>query len=573
MNSIEQLTTLIGNALKALELPETSIILEHPGDVTHGDFATSVAMQLAKTQKKNPRALAQEIADHINTQLPTWLKPVTVAGPGFINFSFAPEFFAEVVAGIDENFGKNTRLTGKKAIVEYTDPNPFKALHIGHLMSNTVGESLSRIIEWSGAETMRACYQGDVGMHVAKTIWGLQSLGIANIPYAADIYAQVDYIGKAYAHGATVYEEGDASTVAAMKGLNKAIYTRTEKEINELYDWGKQVSLEYFELQYRMLGTQHDHAKNKAFNFYFFESETGVLGKKIVEEFLGKGIFKKSDNAVVFPGEDYGLHTRVFLNSEGLPTYEAKELGLAHIKYDRYPYDLSVVVTGNEIREYFKVLMAALGVVNPALREKTVHVPHGMLRLPSGKMSSRTGKVVTAEELITEVKERVAEYEGRKMDEATVSAIAVAAIKYSVLRQAAGKDIVFNMETSVSFEGDSGPYLQYTYVRCQSILHKAHEAGLRPDAALPLAWETLDLERQLYQFPEIVAQSLTEYSSHCIANYLTALAHDFNSWYGNTKILDTGNPATAYRLSLTRACAQTVKNGLWLLGIEAPEQM
>ncbi|MCW1930007.1 MAG: arginine--tRNA ligase [Candidatus Kerfeldbacteria bacterium] len=572
MNIQELISAAVQDVLKNLDLPAIGVELEHPADISHGDYASTIALKVAKQACTHPRELAQRIVDEVKKNIPSWLERVEVAGPGFINFTLSSSFFASAIGEIDEQFGRNQKLAGKKAIVEYTDPNPFKELHIGHLMSNTVGESLSRVIEWSGAETMRACYQGDVGMHVAKAIWGFRRLGEDTIPRDTDVSTQVRYLGKAYATGATAYEEG-GEPEAQMKALNAAIYNRTDVEINALYDWGRDVSLRYFETQYKALGTFHDPEHNKAFNFYFFESNVGVLGRQLVEEFLAKGVFEKSDNAVVFPGEKYGLHTRVFLNSQGLPTYEAKELGLAHVKYDTYPYDISVVVTGNEIREYFKVLMKALSLINPTLQEKTVHVPHGMLRLTTGKMSSRTGKVVTAESLITSIREKVGQHEGRASDEATLNDIAVAAIKYAVLKQAAGKDIIFDAEQSVSFEGDSGPYLQYAYVRCQSILRKAAEQNLAPFTQLPEGWTTLELERMLYQFPELVEQALAEYSSHGIANYLIALARTFSSWYGNTKIVDDKNPHTPYRLALVQATGQVIKNGLWLLGIKTPEKM
>ncbi len=542
------------------------IPLEHPAELAHGDYASSIALQLAGKAKLNPRALAEKLKEQLEAdgELAAAVSNIEVAGPGFLNFTLSKNYYAQTLAGIDAFFGKNNALDGKKAIVEYTDPNPFKVLHIGHLMSNAIGESLSRIIEWSGAATKRACYQGDVGMHVAKSIWGLMDLGVQQIPRNANLSEQVAYLGKAYAHGSAAYEEGTEEQKVAIKQLNKAIYEQSNPEVNELYAWGRKVSLDYFETQYAQLGTK--------FDFYFFESEVADTGVQAVRAYLKQGIFKESEGAVVFPGEEYGLHTRVFLNSEGLPTYEAKELGLAKVKYDTYPYDLSVVVTGNEINQYFQVLLKAMSFAFPELAEKTVHVGHGMLRLPSGKMSSRTGTVVSAESLILQALEKANEKEVLG-DEHTYLQIAIGAIKFSILSQSAGSDIIFDFEKSLSFDGDSGPYLQYTQARCQSILRKAAEEGVSISTQIPDQWETREIERLLYRFPEAVQRSLADYSPHHIATYLIEIARSYNSFYGNEKIVDANDPASGYKLAITAATAQILRNGLWLLGIEAPERM
>ena len=570
------ITKLLQGAINSLYSDiDVKIQLAHPNIMAHGDYASNIALQIAGKVKGNPREIAQKITDHLTHQdsLSTNVERVDVAGPGFINFTLSKEFFASNLNSIDDDFGKNKELDGKKAIVEYTDPNPFKVLHIGHLMSNTIGESISRIIEWSGAETVRACYQGDVGMHVAQAIWGLFDKGIDNLPKDKELSVQVEYLGQAYVHGSTAYTDGDEETKQAIKDLNKKIYEKSDKEVNDIYDWGRQISLDYFEIQYKKLGTYHNSKEDKAFDFYFFESEVGEHGKELVQEYLKKGVFVESDGAVIFEGEKYGLHTRVFLNSEGLPTYEAKELGLAQIKYDKFPYDLSVVITGNEINAYFEVLLKVMSLIYPDLREKTVHVGHGMLRLPSGKMSSRKGTVLSASELINYALEKVETREGQKNDENTNSNIAIGAIKFSILSQAAGGDIVFDYKKSLSFEGDSAPYLQYTYARSKSVLRKAKSKNLESSMSLPDEWTTTELERYLYRFPEAVERSLHEYSPHYIATYLIELARLFNSWYGNTKIIVEEDKSTGYKLALTEATATIIKNGLWLLGINVVDEM
>lgn len=545
---------------------EVEVELAYPQEMSHGDFASNIAMKLAKPVGKNPREIAQSIVDSLSHEqaFSKLVSSIEIAGPGFINFKLQPNVFSTELAKIDQDFGKNNILDGKKVMIEYTDPNPFKVLHIGHLMSNTIGESLSRILAWSGAELKRACYQGDVGMHVAKSIWGLKAMGLDQLPKAGTLKEQVTYLGQAYAKGSTAYSDGELNVQDEIKAINKQVYEKNNEEINALYNWGRQVSLDYFETQYKTLGTK--------FDFYFFESEVFKPGLELVQEYLQKGIFEESKGAIIFPGEKYDLHTRVFLNAEGLPTYEAKELGLAKEKYKKYPYDVSVVITGNEINQYFQVLLKAMEFIYPELQEKTVHIGHGMLRLPQGKMSSRTGSVVAAEDLIHQAEEKVREKE-TKADEDISTPVAVGAIKFSIVSQSAGSDIIFDFEKSLSFEGDSGPYLQYTYARSQSLLAKAKQEGVEASTDLPESWETTEIEKLLLRFPEEVESALRQYSPHVIAHYLLQLARAYNSWYANTKIVDRSDATAPYKLSVVQSVAQVMKNGLYLLGIEVVEKM
>ncbi len=519
-----------------------------------GDYSTNVAMVHAKELSMKPFDLAEEIKNKINSD---GVK-VEVAQPGFINFFFDKKYFGENVSKIIEQggeFGKNESLKGQKTIIEYTDPNPFKEFHIGHLMPNVTGESIARILDANGAEVKRANYQGDVGLHVAKAVWAIKN---HNKPLL-----------EAYAFGHKAYDE-DEKAKQEIIYINKKIYDKSDTEINDIYEDGRKKSLLYFEVMYEKLGTK--------FDYYFFESEVAEFGKETVEKNIGS-VFEKSDGAVVFKGENYDkkLHTRVFVNNEGLPTYEAKELGLSKIKFDTYPYDKSIIITGNEINEYFKVLFKSMSFVFPELASKTQHVSHGMLRLPEGKMSSRTGNIISAESLIDQVKEKVLE----KMKDAelsqeekneTVYSVSTGAIKYSILHQAIGGDIVFDFDKSISFEGDSGPYLQYSAVRAHSILKKA-EGVVSVSKNIPENWETTNIERLLERFPDIVARAGSEYAPHYIATYLIELAGEFNSFYAHHKIIDEADVSSSYRLAVTQAFYQVMISGLNLLGIKVPEKM
>jgi len=562
----EKIKNLIKDALKNIGMESEEILFEHPLDLEMGDYSTNVAMVYAKQLKISPKDLAEKIVTKISSrQGLAEIEKVEVAGAGFINFYLSRDFFTENVAEIlkqKENFGKNDLLKGKKVMVEYTDPNPFKEFHIGHLMPNTIGESISRIIEASGAEVKRACYQGDVGLHVAKTVWAMKKENIK----LNDI--SISVLGKMYAIGTKAYEN-EAEAKKEIEEINKKIYEKAPEVCEKYYLPGRKISLDYFETIYKRLGTK--------FDFYFFESETGVLGKDIVEKNVGE-VFEKSDGAIVFRGENFhpSLHTRVFMNKEGLPTYEAKELGLAKIKYGRYPYTNSIVITGNEVNDYFKVLLEAMEQIFPDLAEKTKHISHGMLRLPAGKMSSRMGDVITAESLLNDISEKVIEKvketnRGDMSDE-FINQVAVSALKYSILKQTIGGDIIFDFDKSISFEGDSGPYLQYSYARARSILEKAKAEGIVP-SFIDIPEEIFEIEKLIYRFPEIVLHSAEEYEPHHIANYLIELARAFNTFYGNIKIIDKDDITSAYKITLTEAFSIVIKNGLNLLGIQAPERM
>ena len=509
-----------------------------------GDYSTNVAMVL----KKNPN----EIAEKIKSDL---FKKIEVKN-GFINFFVADKFFIDNLKNVDKNYGKGKELQGKKVILDYTDPNILKDFHIGHLMSNAIGESLSRIFEFQGAKVKRVCYQGDVGMHIAKAIWGKMK----NKNYKW---------GEAYAYGNNAYDISEDAK-KEITDLNKKIYEKSDKNINKLYDEGKKESLKNFDGIYKKLGTK--------FDYFIFESQTGDIGKKIVEKGLNDGIFEKGENgAIIFKGEKYGLHTRVFISSEGLPTYEAKDLGLAEIKYKKYAYDQSFIVTGNDINEYFKVMLCAMSVTNPKLSEKTKHIGHGMLRLPEGKMSSRTGKVITGESLIEKVeelvREKIKDRELSKKEKAEIiEVVAIGAVKYSILRQSIGSDVIYDFDKSISFEGDSGPYLQYSYTRASSVLAKAKLEKIKPSFK-KTPNEITQLEKIISYFPEIVLQAQKSYEPHYLVLYLTELSREFNNYYSQNKIVDKADEFSPYKIALTEAFTIVMENGLYMLGIKTLEKM
>lgn len=608
-----------------------AISFEHPADDTHGDYATNCALVAHAELRKNfasPRELATQLVDALTERgVPTSIASVSVAGPGFINFFLSEQFLLEETKKIvQKKTNQNKLLEGQRVMLEFTDPNPFKELHIGHAYSNTVGEAIARVFEALGASVRRVCYQGDVGMHVAKSVWGLRQILAAEYTELSEADAlsvigagsasqRQHLLGRAYARGATAYTD-DEEAAAEIKEMNLHCFRAAQEHLAASSDWqpsiqyatfltqstveyepvralylaGRAWSLEYFDLMYKRLGMQFDD--------FFFESQVGELGLEIVHAFLEKGVFRQSQGAVIYPGSEQGLHDRVFVNSMGLPTYEAKELGLAPEKYRRWPYDHSVIITGNEIDEYFQVLMAALSQTHPDLRDRTVHLSHGMVRLPEGKMSSRTGDVLTAEWLLDEAAARVSQVldqrESISADQkaSIAAAVGLGAIKFAFLQSSIGKDIAFSFDASLSFSGKSGPYVQYALVRAQSII-----AAIETSTAVSIdtlmsskvgvsetaTTEQKSLLRYSYLYSEVVAQAAHDHAPHYLAEYAYHLSQRFSVWYqsGNlsaavrSERADGGSLSEATQLDLwiLLATAELLEQTLSILGIPVVREM
>src|SRR3989344_178943 len=444
-------------------------------------------------------------------------------------------------------------------------------------------ESVVRLMEAAGYEVVRANYEGDVGMHIAKAIYALLHLDSFNeeVKKIEGVWARVELLGKAYAAGSKAFEE-DEEAQKAIKDINFLVYASAQRfaaekgaepsstdylkfvtgrkgEIDEVFNLWKETrqwSLDYFETIYKRVYTHYDR--------YYFESEC-LAGVDIAREVVKEGILEESEGAVIFKGEKYGLDTRVFVNSLGLPTYEAKELGLAEAKQEKGQFDISLTITAHEISEYFKVVRKAAELVFPDLAGRMLARFHGFLRLTTGKMSSRKGNVITGESLLRDLTE---EARGRQD-------VAVGAIKYVLLKSGVAKDIIFDPEQSLSLEGDSGPYLQYALVRTRALLRKAKEAGVKTwssdDQVLDMPAEASVLERVLVHSSGVVERAAKELEPHYLTPYLTELASAFNSWYASGKVI--GGPHQNYGVFLTTAVERTLSQGLGLLGIPTPEEM
>ncbi len=547
----EKITEALQNALAEAGAEKISFAVERPVEISHGDYTTNAAMVAAKPLRKNPRELASELAESIKTALGVSVSKVEVAGPGFINITLSRDAVALAVAEAGakgEKWGKGNMANGIRIMVEYSSPNAFKEMHIGHLVGTVVGEAIARLMENAGATVARDTFGGDIGPNIAKALWVLRKNGVSEPTSASEI-------GTAYAEGSNAYEN-DPSAKEEIDALNQAIYAGTNHELMELWLEGRDVSMEEFRRIWRQLGIH--------FDYEFFDSDTTETGLRVVRDGLAKGIFEKSNGAVIYNGEKKGVHTMVFITSHDTPTYETKDIGLAFLKEERWSPQKVLVITGNEQTGRFKTVLAALSDINHDLAAKTEHIATGFLKLASGKMSSREGNVITVAEFI---RDAVVQASEKNTDPLIALQVAVGAIKYMILRQAPGSDILFDKEKSFSLEGDSGPYLQYALVRAKSVLARSSDNADAKD----IPSEPYAIERIILHFPEVVARAAAFRLPNLLVTYLTELAGEWNSFYAKERIV--GGDHETYKCTVARAFVNTMTNGLSLLGIPVPEKM
>lgn len=554
---MEKVQQLVAKAVKELFAQDVEVVVSRP-DEQFGDYSTNVAMLLASKLGKAPHEIAKAIAAELNGNS---IAKAEVAGPGFINITLSDQALIELMTKKPAE-----SLKGKVVVVEYSDPNPFKILHAGHLYTSVVGDAIASLLETAGAETHRVNYGGDVGLHAARTMWALlKKLGGENPEKLGSISEaeRSEWMADGYIRGTAAYEDEESAKQEIIV-LNKRIYKLHadddhESPLAKIYWTCREWSYKYFDEFYARIGTK--------FEKYYPESEVAELGLKTVKEQLEKGVFKESDGAIVFEGEEHGLHTRVFITSEGIPTYEAKDVGLIMTKREQYHFDKSVVITGNEQEQYMQVVLKALEQFEPELVKATIHLTHGIVKMQGGvKMSSRKGNILRAVDVLD-----VASTANKKATGKDDQDVVLGAVKYSFLKQRTGGDIIYDPEESVALEGNSGPYLQYAHARAKSILAKSKEQ--RPESKVDLVLQTSErsLVRKLSEYAEVVEQATAEFMPHQICTYLYELAQTFNRFYEQAKVI--GDPREAFRLKLVAAYADTLKSGLGLLGVNAPDKM
>ncbi|HUY53296.1 MAG TPA: arginine--tRNA ligase [Candidatus Dormibacteraeota bacterium] len=519
-----------------------------------GDFSTNVAMQLAPMLKKSPLSIAENLVSKLNNL--NKFSKVELVAPGFINITLKDD---DILSVLKQKLIWSKVYSNKQVLVEYGDPNAFKEMHLGHVYSSIVGDVISSLLKSSGADVKSLIYQGDVGLNIAKGIYGIGEHINWDISLL-DTATKEKSIGFFYAEGEKAYHNNPAAS-ERIKLINSSIYTKDDDQINYIYDFGKKMSFDQFDKIFDEIGVHFDKR--------YLESQSAIIGKNLVEDNIGK-VFEKSQGAIVYKGEQDGLYTAVFITSQGLPTYQAKDLGLTQLKSKDFPEaDKSIIITANEQDDNFKVVFAALAKIDPELAKRTIHISHGFLTLTTGKMSSRTGDVYTGTELIESIKQAIEE---QYPDSKVKKDIFMAALRYTFIKQRIGANIVFNPKESVTIEGNSGPYIQYAHARAKNILAKLTDSNYPSDVeGYNLEADERNLISLMSQFPEIVEQSINEYMPHHICNFLYQLAQEFNSFYERNRVID--DPRQDLRVRIVNYYARILKTGLDLLHIPAPDYM
>ena len=557
----DQLVETINQAVVELFAITANVELSRP-DEQFGDFATNVALQLAKQVGQNPRAVAEQLLPRLETDLSDWVSEVTIAGPGFLNLRLNDQALIKMaVADTPQQWAAKT------VVAEYSDPNPFKILHAGHLYTSLVGDAVANLLEYAGARVHRVNFGGDVGMHVGKTMWAIaRELGGEYPEKLADIPAakRLEWVSQRYVQGNDAYEDDEAAKTAII-ALNKQVYAihadhDTESPLAQIYWTCREWSYEGFDALYERLGM-------KPFEKYYPESEVSDLGLATVQAHIG-AVYEESDGAVIFRGEPFGLFTQVFINGEGLPTYAAKDVGLIQHKFQDYRYDSSFIITDSSQKDHLSVVMKSVEQFEPELVTRTIHKTHGRIKLAGGvKMSSRKGNILSADAILDATEQAM---HAARANDADHTQTVLGAVRYSFLKNRIGSDIIYDPAESVSLEGNSGPYLQYAHARARSILRKAEAETVElTDQSLEAAERSL--VRKISEYSEVLERAITELMPHHICGYLYELAQEFNRFYEHNRVID--DPRQTLRLSLVKRYADTLQAGLELLGITAPQQM
>ncbi|HMQ95834.1 MAG TPA: arginine--tRNA ligase [Candidatus Saccharibacteria bacterium] len=554
------MTETIHRIVQELYDQDIDIEVSRP-DAQFGDYATNIAMQLAKLLGRKPREIAEEIAAKL-TEAGDFSE-VTVAGPGFINIRLSDQALLELVRKEPKALN-----AGKRIVLEYSCPNAFKELHTGHLYQTLFGDILARLLLVSGATVHRTSFGGDVGLHVAKCLWGMVAMLGGEYPekletIGGDAFTRATWISECYVKGAGAYED-DETAKADIDELNKTIYgfhaaDDHDSPLAKIYWITRQWSYDYFDAFYALIAVTPMHQ--------YAESQTAPVGMKEIERQLEKGTVKKSDGAIVFEGDTARhLHTRVFVTSKGLPTYETKDIGVIWQEKADYDFDRRIIITGNDQKEYMRVVFAAAETFRPELAGTMTHFTNGTVRFADGKkMSSRLGNVTRAATVIEVVREKVKQL---VEDPALVEPVTLGAIKYVFAKYRLGGDISFDIDETVSLQGNSGPYLQYAHARARSVLAKVTTPFRQPTELLP---EDRALVRKLSEYQEVITRATELLEPHHICNYLFELAQEFNRYYEKNRVI--GSDQEAHRASLVALYADTLQAGLTILGIDAPEQL
>ncbi len=595
--TLEQtLTNVVANAVKSLygiEIQASDIQLQKTRKEFSGDF-TVVTFPFVKQARKSPEAVGAELGEYICQHEPL-VEHFNVI-KGFLNLSISKTYWLEQLAAIEQNdtFGYQTATDNSPLVmVEYSSPNTNKPLHLGHIRNNLLGFSLSEILKANGNRVVKTNIVNDRGIHICKSMLAWERFGNGATPESSgkkgdhlvgDFYVKFDQeykkeIAQLVAEGQT---EDEAKRNAPLMIEAQDMLRRWEagdEKVRAL--WNEMNTWVYngFDETYRRLGIDFDKI--------YYESSTYLEGKSKVDEGLAKGIFyKKEDGSVWADLTQESLDEKLLLRADGTSVYMTQDIGTAKLRFEDFPIDKMIYVVGNEQNYHFQVLSILLDKLGFAWGKSLVHFSYGMVELPQGKMKSREGTVVDADDLIDEMVNTAREtsQELGKLGECSAdelndiaTCVGLGALKYFILKVDPRKNMLFDPKESIDFNGNTGPFIQYTHARIKSVLRKAEEQGIAIDCApsnITISDKEAGLIRLLAQFPEVVRQAGNDYSPSVIANYVYDLVKEYNQFYHDFSILrESDEQLRSFRLLLSKNVAKIVRLGMQLLGIDVPERM
>ena len=559
-----------------------------------GDF-TLVVFPFLALSKKRPEETAQEIGEFLKANQPV-VSAFNVV-KGFLNLSISTNYWIDLLTTIDntEKWGTvKATADSPLVMVEYSSPNTNKPLHLGHIRNNLLGYALSNIIAANGNRVVKTNIVNDRGIHICKSMLAWQKWGEGATPESVgkkgdhligDYYVAFDKHYKAelaelMEKGMSKEEAEAASPLMAEAREMLVKWEAGDKEVRALWEKMNNWVYEGFDETYKRLGVDFDKI--------YYESDTYLVGKETVLEGLEKGLFYRKENGSVWADlTNEGLDEKLLLRSDGTSVYMTQDIGTAQLRFRDYPIDKMVYVVGNEQNYHFQVLSLLLDRLGFSWGKGLVHFSYGMVELPEGKMKSREGTVVDADDLMDEMintARETSEELGGKLNDLTAEEkaeinriIGLGALKYFMLKVDARKNMLFNPKESIDFNGNTGPFIQYTYARTRSIERKAAEAGVNVDnanAPESISEKECAIIRMLNEFPAIIKQAGTDYSPSGIANYTYDLAKEYNQFYHDYSILREENESVkAFRILLTRNVGKVIKTAMNILGIDVPERM
>ena len=598
-NTMNIETTLVQSVVEAIkslygaDFSAEKIQLQKTRKEFEGDY-TVVVFPFLAISKKKPEDTAQEIGEYLKNNI-TAISSFNVV-KGFLNVAISPSYWVDLLNEInnDEKWGivpvtENSPLV----MVEYSSPNTNKPLHLGHIRNNLLGYALSNIIEANGNKVVKTNIVNDRGIHICKSMLAWQKWGNGETPASSgkkgdhligDYYVAFDKHYKAELNElmekGMSKEEAEAASPLMTEAREMLVkWESGDKEVRALWEKMNNWVYEGFDETYKRLGVDFDKI--------YYESDTYLVGKETVLGGLEKGIFyRREDESVWADLTNDGLDEKLLLRSDGTSVYMTQDIGTAQLRFRDYPIDKMVYVVGNEQNYHFQVLSLLLDKLGFSWGKGLVHFSYGMVELPEGKMKSREGTVVDADDLMDEMintARETSEELGNKLNDLSEEEkaninriIGLGALKYFMLKVDARKNMLFNPKESIDFNGNTGPFIQYTYARTRSIERKAAEAGVSTNTAMPesISEKECAIIRMLNEFPAVVKQAGTDYSPSGIANYAYELAKEYNQFYHDFSILKEENEAAkSFRILLTHNVGKVIKSAMSLLGIEVPERM